>query len=410
MRASPIVLVLAAAAFAQDPGREIVEEVLKDSGGRVRITFQERVRVESRTGLGFGRDRELENPFFRTRIGAQIQATPWMKFGVMGQDARAPGYGAPVPGNARDPFDLHEAYMELFGNRKTGWGGSVGRRIIGYGEQRLLGAPDWGHTGRTFDAAQVYYSWPGVRLEALFMSVVPVRPDAFNRPVLSDRVWGMYNRFGPLDAYLLRHDFDAGKTTTVGGRGAGPIGAGLRLSVEAAAQNGSVGPLDHGAFAWHSAVSRAWDLRWPVELTIEYNYASGSEDPARRSGTFDQLYPANHEKYGQADLFGWRNIHHVRTFDSISFRKLTLRLMYSSYWLASPRDALYNLQGRPIARSPLGTAGQHVGMEADIFATYPWRGFLWGAGFAHFFGGEFVKNTTPGVNPRYVYFFQTYSF
>jgi hypothetical protein len=191
---------------------------------------------------------------------------------------------------------------------------------------------------------------------------------------------------------------------------AGPIGTGLRLSIEGVAQNGSMGTLDHRAFAWHSTLSRAFQLGWPVELSVEYNYASGSEDPERRSGTFDQLYPANHEKYGQADLFGWRNLHHMRSFDSIKFQKLTVRLMYSSYWLASPRDALYNLQGRPIVRSPLGTAGRHVGHEADIFATYPWRGFLWGAGFAHFFAGEFVRNTTPGVNPRYVYFFQTYGF
>jgi hypothetical protein len=372
--------------------------------------FQERVRMESRTGLGFGRDRELENPFFRTRIGAHIQAAPWMEFGVMGQDARSPGYGGPAPGNARDPFDLQEAYVELFGNRKTGWGASAGRRIIGYGEQRLLGAPDWAHTGRTFDSAQLYYRWAGVRVEALLMSSVQVRPEAFNRPVLSDRVWGTYNRFGPVDAYLLRHDIPDGGTNTLGGRVAGPIGAGLRLSIEGVAQNGSMGTLDHRAFAWHSTLSRAFQLRWPVELSVEYNYASGSDDPARRSGTFDQLYPANHEKYGQADLFGWRNLQHARTFDSIKFQKLTLRLMYSSYWLASPRDALYNLQGRPIVRSPLGTAGRHVGHEVDIFATYPWRGFLWGAGFAHFFAGEFIRNTTPGVNPRYVYFFQTYGF
>jgi hypothetical protein len=237
-----------------------------------------------------------------------------------------------------------------------------------------------------------------------------VRPEAFNRPVLSDRVWGTYNRFGPVDAYLLRHDVPDGGTNTLGGRVAGPIGAGLRLSIEGVAQNGSMGTLDHRAFAWHSTLSRAFQLRWPVELSVEYNYASGSDDPARRSGTFDQLYPANHEKYGQADLFGWRNLQHARTFDSIKFQKLTLRLMYSSYWLASPRDALYNLQGRPIVRSPLGTAGRHVGHEVDIFATYPWRGFLWGAGFAHFFAGEFIRNTTPGVNPRYVYFFQTYGF
>ena len=39
----------------------------------------------------------------------------------------------------------------------------------------------------------------------------------------------------------------------------------------------------------------------------------GRRGPDRRQrGTFDQLYPTPHDKYGLADQVGWRNIHHVR--------------------------------------------------------------------------------------------------
>jgi hypothetical protein len=228
--------------------------------------------------------------------------------------------------------------------------------------------------------------------------------------VLRDHFWGTYNQLGPVDAYFFHREFAEGATNTVGSRTVRGIGAGLRLSIEAAVQGGKVSGLDHRAFAWHSTLSRPVTIGRPVELTIEYNYASGSDEPARRSNTFDQLHGANHDKYGHADLFGWRNIHHLRSLDTITLGKLSLRFMYSNFWLASPRDALYNLQGRPIVRAPAGDAGRHVGQEADVYATFPWRSFVWGMGYAHFFAGEFVRKMAPGVNPSYAYFFQTYGF
>jgi hypothetical protein len=235
--------------------------------------------------------------------------------------------------------------------------------------------------------------------------------------MLEDRVWGTYNTFpeafrGSLvEIYALRHDAPGRiGTTSFGGRLAGPLTAGLRYSLEGIAQGGHVGPLDHRAFAWFSGVSRRVPLRFPLTLSLEYKYASGSNDPAVKSGTFDQLYPANHDKYGHADLMGWRNIHVIRTLNTFAIGKASLSLAYSNHWLASPRDALYNVGGRPIVRVSDGSAGRHVGQELDAFVRYPVGNFNFGAGFAHFFTGEFLNRSTPGVNPRYGYVFQSYSF
>jgi hypothetical protein len=383
---------------------------LAQNSGRLKLTFEERARFESRTGVAFGSEPDLENPLVRTRLGAHFRATRWLEFGVMAQDSRAPFYGRPAPPALRDPLDLQEAYVEFLPGSKQGWGASVGRRMFGYGEQRLIGVPQWGNTARTFDSARLYYRFSKVRLEALLVSATPVRTDAFNRPFLSDRVWGTYNLLGPVDLYALRHDFPGGGTSTFGGRAVSPIGKGFSISLEGAVQRGELGSLDHHAYAWFTSLSRTVALRWPVTLSIEYKYASGSADPARSSETFDQMYPASHDKFGHADLFGWRNIHNLRSLNNVVIGKLVVNLMYNNLWLASPRDAIYNGAGRPILRSPDGTAGRHVGQEADVFVTYPVAGFQLGAGFAHFFAGEFIRATTPGVNPRYVYFFQTYSF
>jgi hypothetical protein len=71
---------------------------------------------------------------------------------------------------------------------------------------------------------------------------------------------------------------------------------------------------------------------------------------------------------------------------------------------------LYASPGTAISTSKNGTAGTHVGQELDSFLTYQKGAHLFGAGFGHFFKGEFVDATTPHINPRYFYVFQQYSF
>lgn len=427
--AGKLVLVLLAARLCAqvDPGLELNRLVSEQTGGKFKLRGEFRLRPEARTGAGFGREANLENPVIRTRIGMEYLAAPWLKISALGQDARAPLYGVPAPGTVRDSMDLHESYLELFPNQKRGFGAVIGRQMLNYGESRLIGVPDWSNVARTFDTARFYYRHPRARLEFLFVSPVKVRPDDFNKPVLGDRVWGVYNTFpnaiprGTLEGYVLRHDQNrpggftgAGRlgVNTFGGRAAGALAAGFRYSLEGAAQSGHVGSATHRAAAWFSGLSRTVALHWPVDFSLEYKYASGTDSSRQdRVSTFDQMYPANHDKFGHADLFGWRNIHNVRSLETFRFTKTTaLNLMYNNSWLASAGDALYNGAGRAIARAPQGDAGRHVGQEFDVFATQQWGPFKFGAGFAHFFAGEFLRNTTPHVNTRYLYIFQSYTF
>jgi hypothetical protein len=84
--------------------------------------------------------------------------------------------------------------------------------------------------------------------------------------------------------------------------------------------------------------------------------------------------------------------------------------MYSDEWLDSAFDSLYNSAGSAISTSKTGIAGTHVGQELDQFVTYKHGAHLFGAGFGHFFKGQFVEDTTKDINPRYFYVFQQYSF
>jgi hypothetical protein len=409
-----------------DPGSELNALVKQRTSGRVEVHFEIRSRAEFRNMQEFGAGPELHADFVRTRVGAAFRPASWVRISVLGQDARAPFLGRPAPGSMRDPFDLQEAYVEFFAEAKQGFTADVGRRMVQYGDTRLIGAPQWAYTARTYDLSRAAWRQGKHRFEVLLIS--PIKPDGndFNRPVMGDRVWGTYNTLADIkdaftvDLYALRHDQNRPGGFTGTGRlatnsygfrlattAAGPV----QFTAEAILQRGRMGVLPHRAHAWVVEVEREVEV-WgrALETAIEYKYASGSSR-SDESGTFDQLYPAAHDKLGHADLLGWRNVRNVKVTSTYALtRGLALSAMYNDSWLAEATDAAYNLQGRPISRAPAGDAGTHLGREADLFASYRRGPVVLGAGFGYFFTGRFLDQTTPGLNQRLFYVFQTYSF
>jgi hypothetical protein len=352
----------------------------------------------------------------------------------MVQDSRSPLWGPNAPNTVRDHADLHEGNIQLFPDQKEGFWLVAGRQMLNYGEGRLIGTPQWSNLSRTYDEARAGYKFRFAQLEFLLVSPVKIRIAAFNQPVLGDRVWGSYNSFPSvfrktlLDVYILRHDqnreggFAGGAklagtdrltVNTFGFRAAGPLALGAKFSIEGAWQNGTVGPAQHRGAAWYSNLSRRWTLAGkPFDLSGEYKYASGTANPkdTTRDGTFDQLYAANHDRFGHEDLFGWRNLHNLRSLGTYGILKtLSVNAMYSNFWLASARDGLYSGSGKSIVRSTTGLDGRHVGQEADAFVTLKFHHYTFGSGFGRFFNGEFIQRTTPRANPNYVYVFQTYT-
>ncbi len=434
-----MLLLLAAAALpvggqSWDPGTLLSGLVSSETDSKLKLTFESRFRYEDRTDQ-FGTAPDKFTGLIRTRVGLSYTPVSWLKFSGMVQDARAPWYGENAPSNERDPANLQEGYIELLPNSKEGFGMTAGREMLNYGEGRLIGIPDWTPLSRTYDNARMYYRFSRMRVEFLMLSPVQIQLDAFNRPILGNRVWGTYDSLpgfqkdSVVEFYVLRHDqnrpggFTGGssaagtdrlETNTFGFRATGPVGMGIKYSMEGALQNGWIGPAEQSAGAWFSGLSRGWKVAdRPFDLSCEYKFASGTNNPkdAAHSGTFDQLYPANHDKFGDEDLFGWKNQHDVRALASYGVvKKLTVNFMYNNIWLASVEDGLYNSSGSVIASSANGTAGRHVGQETDVFATYRYSHFLVGAGYGHFYDGEFIRNTMPHAGPNYAYLFHTYSF
>jgi hypothetical protein len=422
-----LVVGVGSTAWSQDPLQD-ADRILKEAtGNKLFYTFEERTRWEEKFGVNFGKSVNQQDMLSRLRVGFGVEPTDWLTFYAMGQDARVPFYGLVAPNTMRDTMDLQESYVKLFADRDRGFGASFGRAMLDYGETRVIGSPQWSNVSRTYDHARLYYRLPKASFEVLMVSPVKVQTDAFNTPELGERIWGTYDVFSKLryganvDVYALRHSQNkiggwtgSGTlgTDTFGGRFYGPVRKGLAYSLEAIGQTGHMGLLTQRAYAWFGGLAEKFTARGHAVLfSAEYKGASGTKLGATTSGTYDQLSPANHDKFGHEDLFGWRNLKTFKSLETIGLTKsLALNVMYNNHWLFSAADSLYNSQGSSISISKKGTSGTHVGQELDSFLTWKIQAHTLGAGFGHFFKGEFVENTTPHVNPRYFYVFQQYSF
>ena len=104
-------------------------------------------------------------------------------------------------------------------------------------------------------------------------------------------------------------------SSTTGVRLAGKLSPRTDYNVEAAVQRGSLGSDTISAWAGHGwSAARFRSGSKTYRAFGEYNFASGDDTPGDGTrGTFDQLYPTAHDKYGLADQVGWKNIHHLRT-------------------------------------------------------------------------------------------------
>jgi hypothetical protein len=395
------------------------------SSGQLSVHVEERTRWEEKYGVSFGKAVNQQDMLSRVRIGMTYQPRPWLTLSGMGQDARAPFYGPNAPSSLRESMDLQESWIGL-GSKSSPLNFSFGRRMLNYGETRVIGVPQWSNTSRTYDYGRMEFSNKKMTLDALMVSPVIILSDSFNNPELGNRYWGTYDIFPKvwrglsIDTYALRHSQNviggwtgAGTlgTNSYGARFYGALPAHFGYSLEGIAQNGHIGGLNQRAFAWYTAATHDSRIAGrPLNVLVEYKGASGSHYGEDHSSTFDQLSPANHDKFGHMDLFGWRNLKTFKNLDTLNItQSLAFNVMYTDENLFSASDALYASSGSKTSISTKGTAGTRVGQELDSFATFTIGHHTILAGFGHFFKGQFVQQTTPGINPRYFYIAQQYT-
>ncbi|RMH42969.1 MAG: hypothetical protein D6689_06485 [Deltaproteobacteria bacterium] len=292
----------------------------------------------------------------------------------------------------------------------------LGRFVLAYGDQRIIGHLEWFDQGRTYDGARL-----SLKPAGYFADVFGVRV----RETLADEqdhhVAGVYAGAtdwipdGAVEAYAIYWDdsleamgeMDTGTTgfTTAGARAA-VRRADLVASVEAAVQLGRLRGDDLMAFGAVAAADYTF-ASLPAKLTVGGGvaYGSGDSDPTDGdAGTFQTLLPTNHLHYGYADLASWSNHLSVRaSVGAAPVDGLKLKLDYHHLRLADPAGGWFNAGGA-LVRAGNADASSHLGDEIDVTAVWtpmPHLALLFG--LSEFVPGGFVDDTGGGNAETYGY-------
>jgi Alginate export len=393
---------------------------------RVRAEFRERMESIDNAGFVGGRD----DTYFlsRLRVTATVAPSKSVSFQLQAQDARVAGKEVGVSGVPfTGPIDIRMAFADL-GASSGPLTARIGRQELFFGEQRLVGHGNWVNAARTFDAGRLTLRRTGLQVDLFAASLVRILPDEWDKSGNGNRFYGTYAATTALvpkstvEPYVFWRE-DRGLRTESGGTGNLHQGTtGVRWNgswpttfeydVETALQRGSLGSDTVRAWAGHVRI-KSGSFGPALRVTSEYNYASGDADPTDGiRGTFDQLYPTPHDKYGLADQVGWRNIHHVRAgFDLARIKTLPITVNYHTWWLAEAADGLYLASGALLARVPGGADSRHVGQELDVQVSRTLTPYLQlAAGYAYISPGGFLEQATPGASYSTPFVMLTYVF
>ncbi len=389
--------------------------------GKLVFDFQERLRWEIRDNnfdFNNGVSSLTDDSWLlqRVRLGVKLKPAPWLTLYAQGQDIREldsdrPNVVGALGAEGDDTFDLRQGYVEIGDPKKFSL--KLGRQVLTYGDERLVGPLDWTNPSRTFDAAKFHFEQPKWWLDAFTSSVVKFDSNHFNKSDWLDNdstrnqfFSGLYFSTTALDfqttdvyAFELHEEYPAGDTdfVTIGTRWkADPkkLG-GFDYELEAATQFGDVKGKTLQSFAGHFGAGYVFlDSAWKPRLFAEYNYASGDDNPADGDvGTFQNLFPTNHKFYGYMDAFSWQNIHNPELSVSVQPTKtLSAKLDYHLFWLAETTDAWYRANGVATVRPVVPGADSFVGSELDFTVTWkPEKWLSFQAGYSHFFAGDYLK-------------------
>ena len=429
------------------------------------LTFdvQERLRVEIREN-NYDFDSALDSLtddgwlLQRVRIGLLIKPASWLKIYAQGHDSREidsdrPDFPGQLGAEGDDAFDLRQGYVEFGNAREFPLTLKIGRQVLSYGDERLVGSSDWNNLGRTFDAAKLRFEQPKWWVEGFASTVVITTRGKYNQSDFANgtethrgQVFsGLYFSttalpFQTTDVYAFHLHEETGPKylplavgdtnfVTLGLRvqskpgafhhepapaldgksvadgkstpppPAAPKPLGFDYDGEFAFQAGELRGLDLTAFAVHAGLGYTFEVPWTPRIGLEYNFATGDSHPGDSTvETFQNLFPTNHKFYGYMDTFSWQNMHNPAI--SLKFapcKKVTAQVDYHAFWLATNEDVWYRANGATAVR-PLNTlarnADKYAGSEFDFTLTYkPSKQLALQAGYSHFFADSYLKDT-----------------
>lgn len=367
--------------------------------------------------------------WLRSSVQADAAVTDDLRARVEVRDARAWGTEPSTTAQLQAAgmgTDVKQAWFEADDLYGCGTRTRAGRQVLAYGDQRLVGELDWATYGRSFDGLLLshVYERTGTKVDLFAARVIERGVGALVPGVDNDdrNFLGLYTvtpkalHHSDLDAYLLFVKDNAVLPGEAGGTGnTGFWTGGFRVAggkdnldwgTEWALQGGRIAGDRHGAWAGSARVGYTMrDTRWTPRVGIEWDRASGDDDPTDGDlGSFQTLFPTNHGHYGIMDLMAWQNMQAWRA--TLGVRPSENWSIDADYWrlyLDDSMDAWYGSTGAPIRGGAAG-ASKYVGSEVDLVVSWkPNDRMRISIGGAQFFDGGFVRDTGGGGDTAWVY-------
>lgn len=345
----------------------------------------------------------------RSRLHAKAKLTDDITGFVQIQDSRIWGEELGTTSD-RINVDLHQAYIDVDHFLTKPLSLRVGRQELSYGDERLIGAFDWGDDARAFDAIKAVYAGKKWSVD-LFAARIVEFPFISEDSLYQD-FYGAYvklfndNPNRKLEFYsLVLNDnfFNIGETGnrlnesiiyTYGTRQELKSNSGFYYDGELALQAGHVGPDRHRALAIAAKAGKYFERARSLHFGFEFDLATGDKNFADgKSDEFIDLFPDNHIHYGYMDFLGWRNMVDYRInagFNPIS--KLAFDADYHRFFLHREGGRWSDADRRTLGLDVFGLSGKDLGQELDFTLNFPYKErikFL--TGYSVFFPGNFVK-------------------
>lgn len=377
-----------------------------------------------------GSDQILLN---RIVLTAEANADPFT-FAVEGIDSRQwlADTGSVISTSNVDTLDIAQAYIAFTAKDLIQDGSTltvkVGRETLNLGSRRLVARPNFRLTMNSFDGVDVHWKTSGgASLRLFYFHPVIRQPGAaavlLDNEAELDTSTGNLQLFGAfaemaelplgsrLEFYymgLQEEDSDFRPTAnrslhTPGFRWFRKAKSGeIDFEVETVLQIGesrsstsssNTTDLDHRAYFQHLALGYTFDMPWSPRIVLEYDYASGDEDPNDgENGRFDTLYGVARPDFGPTCLYNATARANVSSPGYHLTFKPTKRfdVMFAErlFWLASDKDSWAGV------RDTTGNSGDFVGHQVEIrlkFDAIPGNLNI-ETGAAYLMAGEFMDN------------------
>jgi hypothetical protein len=366
----------------------------------------------------------------RYMLHANVRVVDWFRFFTEFKSGLVEDRNGGARPTDRDDFDLHQLFLDVFAHRGTNESFTLrlGRQELAYGSSRLVSVREGPTVRQSFDGAKLIAKLGAWRVDAFATRAVETKVGVFDDgPDPGRKLWGIYAvtpvSFLPganVDLYYLglerdEAEFDQGTACeirhTVGNRLWGKR-AGVDYNFEFAYQFGTFGPGDISA--WTVASDTGYTLEealFKPRFALKGDITSGDRDPDNADlQTFNPLFPRG-SYFSETALIGPAN--HIDLHPSTELHitdSLRAVLDWDFFWRESTRDGIYG-NAVNLIRSGLTSNARYVGNQVQFLTEWQAnRHLVVTAAYAHFFAGEFLKESGPGEDVDYASVWATFRF